>query len=413
VEPFFDQIAPALSRYGPWLVFAMTMLETSCFIGLLLPAEATILLAAFLAHEGYFSVESVFLATFIGGFTGDQIGYALGRFGGSHAASSDGRIGRIWRRNEVRAHALFRRQSLLAISAARFVSFVRTLMPWLAGMSNMQYRRYVLYDAIGVAGWAAASVAVGYFVGESWDAISRIMGAASAVLLFAAAIAIHVAMKKRRARRAAARAASAAPHIYRIGLTGNIASGKSAVADVWRQLGAHVIDADELARAAVQPGTPGLAQIREVFGADVIAPTGELDRAALRQRVFRDENERRALEAIVHPEVQRLRAAAEAELRECGEKIVVHMIPLLYETGMQGEFDEVVFVDAPEDARERRIVETRGLTPEAAREMMAAQQSPDDKRNHADHVIDNSTTLAALEERASQIWKGILERACA
>src|SRR3954468_17138899 len=183
----------------------MTMLETCCFIGLLLPAEATVLAGGFLASQGYFSVESVLLATASGGFIGDQVGYLLGRFGGTHVAGSNSRIGRIWRRNEVRAHALFRRQSLLAISAARFVSFVRTLMPWLAGMSRMRYQRYVIYDAIGVTAWACASVALGYFGGTSVNAITNIFGILSAlVLVVVCFIAVRAIKRRRELKRAAA-----------------------------------------------------------------------------------------------------------------------------------------------------------------------------------------------------------------
>ncbi len=419
MEPFFDKIAPALSQYGPWLVFAMTLLETACFIGLLLPAEGTVLLAAFLAHQGLFSVEAILFATFAGGFIGDQIGYAVGRFGGERASSSDGRIGRLWRRNEVRAHSMFRRQALLAISAARFVSFVRTLMPALAGMSNMRYRRYVIYDAIGVAAWASASVALGYFAGESWDAVSRVFEAVSGIVLVAGAVMIYAAWKRRRGSRvgtatagvAATNGATRKP-LYRVALTGNIASGKSTVADIWRSLGAHVIDADDLARIAVIAGSPVLAAIRARFGNEVIEPWGDLNRARLRRTVFQDDAARRDLEAIVHPAVERLRLQEDERLQNAGETIVVHMIPLLFEAHMENMFDELVFVDAPDDVRERRIVTTRGLSPEDARAMMDAQMSPDDKRDHVDHVIDNSGTPAALEERAAQIWRGIEERAC-
>ncbi|MEO5511800.1 MAG: dephospho-CoA kinase [Longimicrobiales bacterium] len=412
--PFVDQLAPLLSRYGPGLVFAMTLLETACFFGLLVPAEATILLAALLAHQGVFSIEAVFIATFAGGFAGDQIGYALGRFGGSQAASSNGRIGKIWRRNEVRAHSLFRRQAILAISAARFVSFVRTLTPWLAGMSNMRYRRYVIYDAIGVAAWAAVSVALGYFLGESWDAISRILDVVSIIVLIAAAATIYVAFKRMRGRRAGVAAASVATQkpLYRVGLTGNIASGKSTVAGVWRSLGAHVIDADELARIAVAPGSASLRGIHARFGDQVMEPWGDLNRAALRKLVFGDTDARRALEAIVHPEVERLRAIEESTLLASGAAIVVNMIPLLFEASMQDAFDEIVFVDAPDDVRMERLMKTRNLSAGDARAMMDAQMSPDDKRDLVDHVLDNEGNIEQLKERAAQIWRGIEERAC-
>lgn len=413
MEPFFGQLQPAISQYGPWLVFAMTLLETCCFIGLLLPAEAAVLLASFLASQGFFAIESVLFATMAGGFLGDQIGYGLGRFGGDRASGSDSRIGRLWRRNEVRAHGLFRRQSLLAISAARFVSFVRTLMPWLAGMSKMRYRRFVIYDAIGVAGWASASVALGYYAGESIDAIAEIFGLVSAVVLAVAAVTIYFVFKRRRGRRASRAAHETMTNpLYRVGLTGNIGSGKSTVADVWRKLGANVVDADELARRAVAAGTPGLAAIRARFGNDVLEPWGDLDRAAMRKRVFNDAAARKDLESIVHPEVERLRVEEERKLGHTNEAIVVHMIPLLFETHLEEMFDEIVFVDAADDVREKRITEARGLTSDEARAMMSSQMSADDKRDRVDHIVENDGSVQELEERASQIWRGITERAC-
>jgi dephospho-CoA kinase len=124
--------------------------------------------------------------------------------------------------------------------------------------------------------------------------------------------------------------------VYRVGLTGNIASGKSTVADEWVRLGVALIDADELARAAVEPGTAGLAHVRAEFGDAVIADDGSLDRAALRHVVFSDQEKRGRLEGILHPEIARLRDGMEAALRDAGRDIVVHVIPLLFEVGLHG-----------------------------------------------------------------------------
>lgn len=198
--------------------------------------------------------------------------------------------------------------------------------------------------------------------------------------------------------------------MLRVALTGNIASGKSSVAEAWRRLGAHVVDADVLARRAVEPGTPGLRAVAGAFGPGVLTPTGELDRAALRRIVFEDAEARRRLEAIVHPEVERLRHEAEAALRHEGARVVVDDIPLLFETGKEGEFDLVVLVDAPEDVRVRRIVERRGLPEAEARAMVEAQLPAAAKRSRADVVIENDGTLAELEAKARAAWKQILER---
>ena len=194
----------------------------------------------------------------------------------------------------------------------------------------------------------------------------------------------------------------------RIGLTGNIASGKSAVAEVWRALGAHVIDADVLARRAIEPGTPGFAAVVAAFGPGVVAD-GRIDRRALRQIVFKDAAQRNVLESIVHPEVARLRRQAERELEAAGVPLVVNDIPLLFETGMQNDFDAVVLVDAPEETRVARMIATRGLDEEVARQMVAAQMPAAQKRAHATYVIDNDASLAALETRARSVWTQLNE----
>jgi dephospho-CoA kinase len=194
----------------------------------------------------------------------------------------------------------------------------------------------------------------------------------------------------------------------RVGLTGNIASGKSSVSAVWRRLGAHVIDADELARRAVEPGTPGLARIVERFGEGVLGADG-LDRGALRALVFADPAERAALEAIVHPAVARLREVEEARLAAGGATLVVHEIPLLFEAGLAPLFDTVVLVDAPEGERLRRLVDRRGVASDEAKRMMAAQLPAAQKRAQADIVIGNSGTLEALEAEAAAVWRRISE----
>jgi len=150
--------------------------------------------------------------------------------------------------------------------------------------------------------------------------------------------------------------------MLRVALTGNIASGKSSVARVWARLGAPIIDADVLARRAVEPGSPALERIAQAFGPGVLEPGGGLDREAMRAIVFRDEAARRRLEAIVHPEVARLRREEEQRLEREGARIVVNDIPLLFEVGLEDEFDVVVLVDAPEAMRLERLVRDRGWT---------------------------------------------------
>lgn len=190
---------------------------------------------------------------------------------------------------------------------------------------------------------------------------------------------------------------------YSVALTGNVAAGKSSVAERWAAAGVPVVSADELAREAVRPGSPGLARIVEVFGDGVLAADGSLDRARLRERVFADDAARTRLEEIVHPAVWELRSRWMAERKAEGATLVVSEIPLLYETGRESDFDAVVFVDAPEDVRLRRMVEGRGQDAEEARRMMAAQMDPEVKRERADHVLSNDGSLDELQRAADRL----------
>lgn len=198
--------------------------------------------------------------------------------------------------------------------------------------------------------------------------------------------------------------------MLRVALTGNIASGKSSVARVWARLGAPIIDADVLARRAVEPGSPALERIAQAFGPGVLEPGGGLDREAMRAIVFRDEAARRRLEAIVHPEVARLRREEEQRLEREGARIVVNDIPLLFEVGLEDEFDVVVLVDAPEAMRLERLVRDRGLDPDEARRMIAAQMPAEQKRRRSDIVIENAGTLEELEARAERVWRELERR---
>lgn len=190
-----------------------------------------------------------------------------------------------------------------------------------------------------------------------------------------------------------------------VGLTGNVAAGKSAVAELWREAGVPVVSADQLARTAVEPGTDALARIRELFGVGVIQADGALDRGAVRGIVFRDEDALRHLEAIVHPAVRRLRDEWTGRQRENGAGMVVWEIPLLFETGTEKEVDVVVLVDAPAGVRRRRIVETRGLDDEEAVAIMEAQMDAGEKRRRADIVVENGGTREELAVRVAAVLR--------
>lgn len=193
--------------------------------------------------------------------------------------------------------------------------------------------------------------------------------------------------------------------LFRVGLTGNIASGKSSVVGIWRALGAHVIDADVLAREAIAAGTPGHAR--------VLAEFGTVDRSQLRDIVFRDPGQRQKLEQIIHPEVARLRALREAELAGQGADIVVNDIPLLFEAGLADQFDMIVVVDAPAEQRVQRIVQHRGIQRPEAERMVAAQMPAEQKRKRAAIVIDNEGSMETLRHRAEEAWQTIRARAAA
>jgi len=175
--------------------------------------------------------------------------------------------------------------------------------------------------------------------------------------------------------------------------------------------GATIIDADELAREAVEPETQALKDIIKRWGKDVLNQDGGLDRAALRQIVFADQNELDALNRIVHPGVTRLRDREIARARERGDPIVVCVIPLLFERNIVEEFDAIILVDAPRPLRLERLVMTRGLEETEAMNMIAAQMPAELKRARADYCIDNTGSLAELERDVDALWSSLQRNA--
>lgn len=197
--------------------------------------------------------------------------------------------------------------------------------------------------------------------------------------------------------------------MLRVGLTGGIASGKSEVARALAERGAVVIDADRLAREVVAAGTPGHAAILARFGAGVLQPDGQLDRARLADIVFADPDARAGLNGIVHPLVRL--AAAALEHAAPATSIVVHDIPLLVETGQQDEFDVVVVVAASRQRQRQRLIDFRGLTGDAADARLDAQAPLADKLAVADFVIDNDGTFEALAQQVEACWARLAQRA--
>ena len=196
-----------------------------------------------------------------------------------------------------------------------------------------------------------------------------------------------------------------------VGLTGNIASGKSTVTELFRRWGATIIDADALVREAQAPGTPVLAAIASRFGSSMLRPDGTLDRAALRHEVMNNPAALADLNAIVHPVVHRRRDELMRRAAARGDRIVVSDIPLLFEAVDPAAFDVVVLVDAPVEIRRQRLLANRDLSPSDAERMLAAQLPSNSKRTRSDYVIDNMGDLAALERAARKVWEALEARA--
>lgn len=197
-------------------------------------------------------------------------------------------------------------------------------------------------------------------------------------------------------------------HLF--GLTGGIASGKSAVAARLRARGVPVIDADQLAREAVAPGTEGLREVVRAFGPDVLRPDGDLDRKKLAAAVFNDDEKRRRLNAIVHPIVTMLTFKASTKLRDEGEALACYEAALIVENGVEDAFRPLIVVSAPEDVQVARACQRDGATPDEARARIRAQMPLADKVKVADFVIENTGSLADLERRTDEVLAAIVER---
>ena len=195
-----------------------------------------------------------------------------------------------------------------------------------------------------------------------------------------------------------------------VGLTGGIGSGKSTVARMLEERGAVVFDADVLARRAVETASPGYQAVVERFGANVLAPGGELDRVALASIVFADPAARRDLEAIVHPEVRRMFAEETEEHRD-SDRVVVFSAPLLVETGMHTAFEVLVVVSTTVDTQVERLMRERGMSEDAVRVRIAVQAPLEDKAAVADVLIDNEGSLEELEAQVERAWADLAARA--
>jgi len=197
----------------------------------------------------------------------------------------------------------------------------------------------------------------------------------------------------------------------RVGLTGGIGAGKSEVSRRLASYGAVVIDADAVAREVVAPGTPGLTEVVQEFGPDVLRADGSLDRDRLGELVFADEPRRMRLNAIIHPRVgERM---AELERQAGGAPVIVHDVPLLAENHLAGSFDEVVVVDVPPRIQLERLARERGMPRAQAEARMRAQASREERLAIATIVVDNSGSLAELDREVGELWAELRRRALA
>lgn len=193
------------------------------------------------------------------------------------------------------------------------------------------------------------------------------------------------------------------------GLTGGIGSGKSTVSRMFRELGAHVLDADLIAREVVEPGTPGLAEVAARFPG-VVGPDGRLDRAKLGARVFADPTERAALNALLHPRIREAFLQKTQALAAQGVERVLYDAPLLIENGLQVGMDGVVLVWVPRAVQKERLMARDKLEAEAAEARLVAQLPLDEKREHATWIVDNTGALAATRAQVEEVWRAMLAR---
>ena len=195
-----------------------------------------------------------------------------------------------------------------------------------------------------------------------------------------------------------------------VALTGGIGSGKSAVCREFSRLGAAIVDADALAREVVAPGSEGLREVVELLGPEVCREDGSLDRPRVAALVFQDPERRAALEGIIHPRVrERLTARVAGLVRAARHELLVLDIPLLFETGREQVYEQVIVVSCPTEQRVKRLVQQRGLAEEDVRARIAAQLSLTEKAERADLVIDNSGSRAVLRAQVERAWQRLFD----
>ncbi len=184
-----------------------------------------------------------------------------------------------------------------------------------------------------------------------------------------------------------------------VGLTGSVATGKTTVTEMFQRLGAAIVDADQLARAVVQPGTKALQEIVRLCGQEILLASGELDRSSLRQRIIADQELREEVNAITHPRILELESAA---IKEAAFPLVIVDAALMIESGSYTRFRELILVYVPRDVQLKRLMKREGMTRKAAVAFMDTQMDIEEKKKYATYLVDNSGTV---EETAEQVVK--------
>jgi dephospho-CoA kinase len=196
--------------------------------------------------------------------------------------------------------------------------------------------------------------------------------------------------------------------VFLIGLTGGIASGKSTVAKLLASYGAETIDADQVARDVVAPGSEGLSEVIKEFGSEVLMESGELDRVVLGRIVFEEPSKRKRLEEILHPLIKQ---RTNQLLAEASSPVVVYAVPLLVEANVDYPFDMILTVEAGVANQIERMVRSRGFSEEDAMKRISAQASESARRERADMVIDSSGSREQLEKQIALLWPKIEQAA--
>jgi dephospho-CoA kinase len=196
--------------------------------------------------------------------------------------------------------------------------------------------------------------------------------------------------------------------MYLVGLTGGIASGKTYVASLLEELGASTIDADQVAREVVVPGSTGLVQVVAAFGYEILLPSGELDRAKLGRIVFSDPDKRLELESILHPLIK---ARTTQLISQQTSEVVVYAVPLLVEANVDYPFDSVITVEAGAENQVSRLVNSRSMDESEARARVQAQTNSADRVARADFVIDSSGTKEQTKQQVELVWQQLVAAA--